>query len=104
CIVIGDISANHHIKIVTDIINKIVKREINTKCALQPNIFPNITPIGRPNTKEPLTPMTTNPIARPRYAGSTIFEAKLIHKIMTSEPLAAETTRDNISNSNEELN
>src|SRR5699024_5000113 len=77
------------IKKVTPTIETNVNTEINTNGARQPKAFPNTRPIGTPKTIEPLIPMETTPIARPRYAGSTIPGAMTRQRTTNNDPLNA---------------
>ena len=70
-----------------------VSNVIKIKGARQPNEFPNIKPIGTPNTSEALTPIKTTPIARARNFSVTMFEAIVTHNTTSNEPLAADIIR-----------
>src|SRR5690625_4068660 len=70
-----------------------VSREININGACQLNIFPMSTPIGTPNTREPLTPIYTRPMARPRFSGVEIFEAMVMLNTTKRAALMAEIIR-----------
>src|SRR5699024_5312736 len=89
---IGGFGSTFSIKNITPTIESIVNSEMSIKGDRQPNVFPSINPIGSPRAIEPLIPIETRPIARPRYLGSTILGAKIRHKITNRDPLAADTT------------
>src|SRR5699024_690577 len=72
----------------------IVKMAMSTNGARQLNASPKNKPMGRPSTIEPLTPMETMPIARPRYFGSTILGEMIRQRMTRSAPLKAEIMRD----------
>src|SRR5699024_12636411 len=74
-------------------IDNIVNPEIITKGPHQPKAFPRISPMGIPKTREPLTPIETIPMARPRYFGSTMVGAITRHNIMSNAPLNADIMR-----------
>src|SRR5699024_12241877 len=74
-------------------IDNIVNPEIITEGARQPKAFPRISPMGIPKTREPLTPIETIPMARPRYFCSTMVGVFTRHNIIHNTPLNADIIR-----------
>src|SRR5690625_6787872 len=70
----------------TPTIESIVNTATSTKGARQLKASPSINPTGTPNAIDPLTPIDTIPMARPRYFGSTILGAITRQRIMSNEP------------------
>src|SRR5699024_4790340 len=73
--------------------DRMVNKAMSTNGARQPKACPKISPTGIPSTIDPLTPIDTIPIARPRYSGSTILGAITKHKIISKDPLNADIIR-----------
>src|SRR5699024_9136589 len=90
---IGGFGSTFSMKNKTPAIDNIVKRDMRMKGERQPNVFPRINPIGSPRAIDPLIPIDTRPIARPRYLGSTMLGAKIRHKMTKRDPLVADTIR-----------